>query len=684
MRVDLAAHDHVIDRGPASLKIAHLDLLSVANDHAFVEGNMGERGGHRFGRRPSHRYLHLHGFVDEPALTVLSAEGAKPGGREVSMGWLAGTVLTGLTSVLLMGAALYVSFAGVDSFSTAYKALDLAPSEIMTASVAEGKTDRLRPILTTKSTREEIEASVMEAVGGSNVIRNATFVLVKATLATSETVLTDDVAAYQPQDYLDAVEDEIASTSLVSLDVIGEPVDAEVVVTTSLLPSEFVPGGYIDDAAAASFASIGISESVQDYAMAYASMSDNPYDIASPSMGVAENVTVVPKNTVVGDGLRVTERIVKLEETTNLADALLKNGFTTAAAELVMATVHNVVPVTTLAARSRLRILLGPSRSGPGLIPYRLSIYSHDDVTNSDAHVATVALTDAGQYVLGLAPSEIAFAEDSTERISVANLPTSYKAIWETGRRNELDDTTISRIIALVAYDVDLTRTVQPGDSIELLQTAVADAVPAQLLYVSLTLGGSERSFYRFRTDDGAVAYFDESGESGKRFLLRRPLQGGGRLTSAMGSRIDPFNGGNASHEGTDFAAPRGTPIFAAADGTVEMAQWYSGYGRYVRLSHANGYQTAYAHMNQIADGLAPGDTVRQGQVIGYVGSTGRSTGNHLHFELEINGRIADPLAVKLPRTRTLPPQYERGLQQTIEQVRAIMGAFEGEEDAAA
>lgn len=644
---------------------------------------MGKREGLRFGPRPGGRYMHLHGFKDEPALTVLSAEGSERGGREVSLGWLAGTVLTGLTSVLLMGAALYVSFAGVDSFSTAYKALDLAPSGTAVAVVAEGKTDRRRPVLTTRSTRDEIEASVLENVGGTSLIRNTTFVRVNATLATSETILTDDVAAYEPQDYLGAVEDDVGSAVTVSLDVMGDPVDAEVAITSSALPLGFVPAQYIDDTAAASFAAMGISELPTDYALAYASVPGSVYDLAPP-MGMAENVTVVPKNSVAGEGQRISERIVKLEETTNLADALLKHGFTAAAAESVMATVRNVVPVSTLAARSRLRILLGPSRSGTGLIPYRLSIYRHDDTTNSDTHIATVALTDAGQYVLGLAPSDIPFAEDSTESISVANLPTIYKSIWETGRRNELDDATISMIVALVAYDIDLMRKVQPGDAIELLQSAAAGTTPAQLLYVGLTFGNSERRFYRFRTDDGAVAFFDERGDSGKRFLLRRPLEGGGRLTSAMGSRIDPFNGGNANHEGTDFAAPRGTPIFAAADGAVEMAQWYSGYGRYVRLSHANGYQTAYAHMNQIADGIAQGDTVRQGQVIGYVGSTGRSTGNHLHFELEINGRIADPLEVKLPRARTLPPQYQGKLQQTIDQVRAIMVASPGNQASSA
>jgi murein DD-endopeptidase MepM/ murein hydrolase activator NlpD len=601
----------------------------------------------------------------------MSAEGKAPSGRDLSMGWLAGTVLTGVTSVLLMGGALYVSFAGVDSFSTAYKALDIPPSNT-SAVVAEGKTSRQRPVLATKSTRDEIEASVMEPGPGGDIIRNATFVRVNATLATSQTILTDDVAGYEPENYLDAVENDIGLPATVSLDVVGEPVDAEVVISRSNLPMDYVPERSVDDLTAASFAAIG-SDIVGDTALAYAPLMDSGEPVKGLMIGLAENVTVVPKSLLSGDQQRVTERIVKLEETVALDEALMKHGFTSQSAASVMATVRNVVPVTTLPAKSRLRILLGPSRTGLALIPYRVSIYRHDDTTNADSHVATVALTDAGQYVLGLAPADIPFAEDSTERINMAALPTIYTAIWETGRQNELDDPTISRIIALVAYDVDLTRKVQPGDSMELLQAASVDDTPAQLLYVGLTLGKSERNFYRYRTEDGAVAYFDEAGESGKRFLLRRPLEGGGRLTSAMGLRVDPFNGGNASHEGTDFAAPGGTPIYAAADGTIEMAQWYSGYGRYVRMGHTNGYKTAYAHMSRIADGISPGTAVRQGEVIGYVGSTGRSTGNHLHFELEINGRVADPLEVKLPRARTLPARYTDDLNQTIDQVRRIM-----------
>src|SRR5690606_34786086 len=124
---------------------------------------------------------------------------------------------------------------------------------------------------------------------------------------------------------------------------------------------------------------------------------------------------------------------------------------------------------------------------------------------------------------------------------------------------------------------------------------------------------------------------------------------------------------------GVDLAARSGTPIYAGGDGIVEMAQWYSGYGRYVELRHANGYNTAYGHMSAIADGITPGVQVTQGQVIGYVGTTGQSTGPHLHYEIKINGNTVDPLAVKLPRANSLPQQHQAEFESTIAQVRALV-----------
>lgn len=613
-------------------------------------------------------------FRDEAPLTVSGMEGHHPGSRELSGAWLAGTVLTGLTSVFLMGGALYVSFSSLGGYSTAYRSLDISAASV--SSVSDGKTDRARPSLQTRSEKETVSGSMVTRVGDTDVVYNANFVRVMATLATSETALTDDVSTYVAEAYLDVLPEAVATPVLGSS---SQTMGAEARIEYKSIPSGFAPDATVSDAAAASFVATlarGSAEPQTDL-LAYFAPESVDYNAGS-LLGIAENMTVIPKTTMGENSRQTSERVIKLDADASLNEILIANGFTPPMAADVQRTIQNFYNLSTLQSGSRLRILLGPSSGRRGLVPYRLSIYLHDNEANADRHAVTVALTDAGRYVVALEPPSIPFSEESTERISVANLPSIYKSIWETGRRNDVPDETIAQIVSLVAYDADLTQRVQPGDTIELLMASSGENEADQLSYVAITLGNTERNFYRFVAPDGSVGFFDEAGESGRRFLLRRPLEGGGRLTSAMGTRIDPFNGGNANHQGTDFAAPRGTPIYAAADGVVEMAQWFSSYGRYVRIKHLNGYQTAYAHMNDIADGITAGGRVRQGQVIGYVGSTGRSTGNHLHFELEINGRVADPLQVKLPRSRTLQPQYLQEFNRTVEQVRSLMESAAG------
>jgi murein DD-endopeptidase MepM/ murein hydrolase activator NlpD len=160
--------------------------------------------------------------------------------------------------------------------------------------------------------------------------------------------------------------------------------------------------------------------------------------------------------------------------------------------------------------------------------------------------------------------------------------------------------------------------------------------------------------FYRFQTnDDGIIDYYDETGKSAKKFLVRKPLATG-IMRSGFGARNHPLLGYYKQHTGVDWAAPLGTAIYASGNGIVEKVGWESGYGKYVRIRHANGYETAYGHMTAFARATQPGKRVRQGQVIGYVGSTGLSTGPHLHYEMLVNGRFVDPLRVKLPRGRVL------------------------------
>jgi murein DD-endopeptidase MepM/ murein hydrolase activator NlpD len=620
--------------------------------------------------------LKASGFEDGPALTVQSTDGEIPHGRELSFAWLSGTVLTGLTSVLLMGAALYVSFEGQDTFSTAYEALQLGNTQPVAPTNSLVKTSRARPIAQTRSERETIEASIKETVNGRDIIKKQPFERIRATLATAATSLSDDVPPYDPVSILSAADPIVANKadSLGNTDIYGTDVEGEVAVKLVAMPATLNPPQAITDAVAADFVKSTVDGGFSDAdpsALGYASADDTVHDLGASSnviAGVEENVTTMEKNHLPDDlSLGRTERILTVREDSPLEATLKKNGFTADMITAITATLHNVYPSTNLPKGARLRILFGPSRTSETLIPYRMSIYINDK------HAATVALTDRGTYVLGLAPPEIKFPEEDTEEINVASLPTIYRSIWETGRKHDLPDDIIKRIVGMYAYDVDMTKKISPGDSIEILETEPDAAGKQELLYVGLKLGSTDRELFRFKTDDGTIDYYDPNGESGKRFLTRRPLQGGGRISSNFGWRVHPIFHTRKLHTGVDLASTTGTPIYAAGDGVVEKAGWSSGYGRFVLIKHVNGYETGYGHMSRIADSTVPGARVRQGQIIGNVGSTGNSTGSHLHFEIRINGSYVDPLSVKLPRDKSLPAQYDQTFAQTVTQIHDLM-----------
>ncbi|MCW5723117.1 MAG: M23 family metallopeptidase [Devosia sp.] len=630
--------------------------------------------------------LRASGFEDAPALTVQSTDGEIPQGRELSFAWLTGTVMTGLTSVLLMGAALYVSFQGQDTFSTAYAALQLAAPRIdqPVSTDLTSKSSRLRPVAATRSDREVVEASIRQLVDGREIIKNQPFTRIRATLATTATSLSADAPAYDPVAILNATRPLQAMALDLNADVYGTDVDGEVAVRQAAMPSNFVPARAITDQLAADFvrgmADATFFTDAPAPALAYAALGPSLAALANTPgngialTGIAENVTIVPKTTLVGDkGPGRTERFLTVREIGPLSDTLVRNGFTRAQVAMVENTLANLIPASGLPAGIRLRILYGPLTSDPNsLVPYRMSIYRPEG-SSGDRHIATVALSDSGQYVVGLQPDWVEFPQEDVEQINVGNLPTIYRSIWETGRKHDLDDDTIQRVIAMFAYDVDMTKRVSAGDTIEFLATGEIPGAKSDLLYVALNLAGTKRELYRFTTPNGTVDFFDPSGETGKRFLNRRPLEGGGTLRSRFGYRVHPIFKTRRLHTGVDLAAPTGTPIYAAGDGIITYYRWQSGYGNKVEIQHVNGYETAYGHMSRYADGLGVGSQVRQGQLIGYVGSTGQSTGPHLHFEILINGNYVDALSVKLPKDNVLAPQHREAFEQTMTQIDELM-----------
>ncbi len=210
----------------------------------------------------------------------------------------------------------------------------------------------------------------------------------------------------------------------------------------------------------------------------------------------------------------------------------------------------------------------------------------------------------------------------------------------------------IVEMIRMFSYSIDFQREIHPGDTFEVFFDRKYDedgiaVKEGQIAYASLNVDGKAHRLWRFKTADGNWDYFDEAGNSMKKFLMKTPVDGA-RISSTFGMRRHPILGYSKLHAGVDFAAPKGTPIYAAGDGTIKMASRYGGYGNYVSIRHANGYETAYAHMNGYARGIRTGVRVRQGQVIGYVGTTGRSTGPHLHYEIHIAGKKVNPLGLKL------------------------------------
>ncbi|MCH7936425.1 MAG: M23 family metallopeptidase [Proteobacteria bacterium] len=224
----------------------------------------------------------------------------------------------------------------------------------------------------------------------------------------------------------------------------------------------------------------------------------------------------------------------------------------------------------------------------------------------------------------------------------------------------------LAELIRAYSWDVDFQRDIRAGDRFEVMYERFFDGpgddkrgdkgwlvYSGPILYAALTLSGKRYPIYLHATKDGDSDYFDDRGQSARKALMRTPIDGA-RLSSGFGRRRHPILGYTKLHRGVDFAAPRGTPIYAAGNGVVVRSGRNGAYGNYVRIRHNGRYSTAYAHMRAINKSARRGKRVKQGQIIGTVGSTGRSTGPHLHYEILAGGVRTNPMKVKMPSGRRL------------------------------
>ena len=237
--------------------------------------------------------------------------------------------------------------------------------------------------------------------------------------------------------------------------------------------------------------------------------------------------------------------------------------------------------------------------------------------------------------------------------------------------KSALDESIPANIIIefarIYGFQVDFQRDIRKKDKFQIMYEIFLNekneiAETGEILFANLQLSGQENSLYYF-DKEGSEGHYDKNGKSVKKALMKTPINGA-RLSSPFGMRKHPIDGFNKMHRGTDFAAPMGTPIMASGDGVVQKAGWCGGGGNCVKIKHNSTYQTVYAHMSKFARGIKSGVRVKQGQTIGYVGSTGKSTGPHLHYEVIVNGKKINSQKLKLPSGKTLKGD-ERKLFET-------------------
>jgi len=296
-------------------------------------------------------------------------------------------------------------------------------------------------------------------------------------------------------------------------------------------------------------------------------------------------------------------------------------------------------------------------------VNYRVDTSSADvDSPTPGAFIGYSLRPDLKREIRVVRTTDGKFTADAAERRLNKSLARAEgvidSSLYMAGKRADLPNAALVELIRAFSWDVDFQRDIRKGDSFQVMYERTHDeegllVKSDTILFATLALSGKHHTIYRFKGDDGHINYFNEKGHSARKALMRTPIDGA-RLSSGYGRRKHPILGYTRMHRGVDFAAPRGTPIYAAGNGTVTYAGRKGGYGKYIRIRHNSEYSTAYAHLNGYARGVRKGKRINQGQIIGYVGSTGRSTGPHLHYEIMKGGRQVNPLRVRMPSGRKL------------------------------
>ena len=244
------------------------------------------------------------------------------------------------------------------------------------------------------------------------------------------------------------------------------------------------------------------------------------------------------------------------------------------------------------------------------------------------------------------------FSEINSQEYVISN------SLYADGINNNIPNQILIKLIQLFSFDLDFQRDIQKDTKVSISYEKIfvknkPEYALGNIEYAKIIIKNNTLEYFKFLTDDGFIDYFNRQGKNVKKSILKTPIDGA-RISSSFGMRKHPISGFNKMHKGVDFAAPIGTPVYAGGNGVIEMVGVNGGYGKYIRIRHNNEYKTAYAHLSSYRKGISKGVRVNQGEVIGYVGSTGRSTGPHLHYEIIYQNKKVNPLKLKLPSGKIL------------------------------
>ncbi len=382
------------------------------------------------------------------------------------------------------------------------------------------------------------------------------------------------------------------------------------------------------------------------------------------------NITTISKSAPA----EPTDETFRIAKGRTLVDELVDRGVTKEVAQSLASAVEPIFPARMLKAGTEFSLTLDRQQDFYGrdaTFPVELSFKPGPKET------ITVQSDDDGRFVASVdgkkGGAQSQYAQITQFRTKVKVGPSLYA----TAQDNKIPDYIVSELTRVFSYDVDFQRQVKPSDTFEVFygNPLTGSSTKRKVLhYAQLTLDGVTKTYYRYVNADGQVDYIDENGRSASKALLKTPVAGS-KITSGFGMRRHPLLGYSKMHTGIDFGVPYGTPIRSAGSGVIEVAGRHGAYGIAVEIKHNAKFETLYAHMSKLAAGIRKGSKVNQGQIIGYVGSTGRSTGPHLHYEVLVGGRPKNPQNVKATGGKQIAGKEMQKFKLYKQKVLALMQA---------